>query len=207
MAVDTDVLASIEHFGSPFGFPQSLPNQPSIDQYMSSPHPTSAATPHSFHSSFFTNFKMDNPEPPVSFPAAMQEIDERSRSLSASRSHIGKAPLNRTKPARKLSMSETRPAGVRGRPPLPHPRTMSHSDAFSNARFGLGIGLNTHQEGQRTNSISPPESHPNFGVSIPLDSSWTSAAPSLVPGSFGSYGLADEAIMDRSEYAVYDANP
>jgi len=206
------MLTSLDHhhngfpLTSPFTFPQSLPNQSGIEQFMSSPQQgtmdlgNTSPHPHSFHAQFFNGFKLENPEPPVNFPLSGHEtdVDFRSRSLSSSRaSLVGKAPSSRIKPARKLSMSETRPTINRGRPLQPHPRTMSHNDGFS-GRFGLGIGLDTHREGQRTDSISPPDFNGAYGVSIPRheSSSWTSA-PSLVPGSFGSYSMPDEAIMDR----------
>ena len=211
MSIETDILTSLDqhHSGfpiaSPFSFPQSLPNQPSLDQFMSSPQSGSvdlsstSPHPHSLHASFFTGFKLENPEPPVNFPVNGHDGDHRSRSLSSSRaSLVGKAPSNRSKPPRKLSMSDTRPNINRGRPPQPHhPRTMSHNDGFS-GRYGLGIGLDTPQEGERTDSISPPEFNGTYGVSIPRHEaiSWTSA-PSLAPGSFGSYSMADEALMDR----------
>jgi len=210
MSIETDILTSLDQhhnmfpMPSPFAFPQSLPNQPSIEQFMSSPQSGSvdlggtSPHPHNFHASFFTGFKLENPEPPVSFPSMGLDIDHRSRSLSSSRaSLVGKAPSNRSKPPRKLSMSDTRPTINRGRPVNPHPRTMSHNDGFS-GRFGLGIGLDTHKEGERTDSISPPDFNGAYGVSIPRTDavSWTSA-PSLVPGSFGSYSMPDEAIVDR----------
>ncbi len=222
MTVETDMLASLDqsaHFAmtSPFSFAQSLPTQPTFDHYLD-PH---SSSPHvnSFHpGSVFDKFKFglsnDNPEPPINLSA-----NERVRSQSASRSsHIGKAPTARSRPTRKLSLSEARPpsAGLqqRGRSVQSartqtmsnHPRTMSQSDVFA-GRLGLGIGLDTHKEGERTDSVTPPDFGLNgtYGVSIPRNqagdaASWGSAgsAPSLLPGSIGSYGgNNDEAITER----------
>lgn len=193
MSIETDILTAIDQGNtgliSPFSFAHSLPSQPSLDQFITSPHSTSLDLDgHAFH--LFNNFKVENPEPPVNFPMA-DTTEQRARSLSSTRNIAGgKAPPAR----RKLSMTDSRPPVSRGRPVHPHPRTMSHSDAFS-GRFGLGIGLDTHKEGERTDSISPPEYNP-YGIPIPPSGVWPSSAPSLVPGSFGSYSYTDEAIMD-----------
>ena len=81
---------------------------------------------------------------------------------------------------------------------------MSQDDMFSN-RLGLGMGLDTHAEGEKTDSVSPPDFHLNgaYGVAIPRppveSSSWSHhrMAPGLVPGSFGSYsGVHDDAFLE-----------
>ena len=170
MAIETDILASLDPHQPPL-FPHSLP----AAQY--SPHfsPQSNSldldptSPHPFHPSLFAGFKFNhNPEPAVA-------IRPSSRSL------VPKKP-NRT---RKLSM-DTRPTPNRG--PVPHPRTMSHGDSFA----ARAMGLETHNE----RSISPPEYN---AYGIPIASSWnsTDGAPSLIPGSFGSYSMPEEAVMDR----------
>lgn len=223
MTIETDILTSLNQpnlhqqpMSSPFTFAQSLPNQ-----YMSSPHANSidmnqhqSSHNHTFPSSLFNGYKFgqgqDNPEPPLNFsimPSA--QYDQRSRSLSTSRAPVvGKAPSSRTRQPRKLSMNDGRPPTTgqtaRGRSSAVHPRTMSHNDVHP-GRMGLGIGLDTHKEGEQTDSVTPPDFQPNasYGVPIPRGiepSSWTShgSAPSLIRGSYGSYaGLHDEAILDR----------
>ena len=223
MTVGTDMLVSLDQsphlaMSSPFSFPQSLPNRPPFDHYLN--QQTSSPRSNPYHPvALFDGFKFgtstDNPEPPITL-----STDGRVRSLSASRSiNIGKAPSSRARPTRKLSMSEGRPPltgnpSQRGRsvqsarPPGlgSHPRTMSHSDVLA-GRLGLGIGLDTHKEGERTDSITPPDLSMmrTYGVSVSHTlpgnaASWGSggSAPSLVPGSIGSYGgTNDSAIMDR----------
>jgi len=214
MTIETDMLTSLDNsthlaMTSPFSLPQSLPNQPTFNHHFDI-HPLSPhAELHGFNTFHFGQ-STDNPEPPIRAPAA--------RSVSASRSpQNGKAPASRHRPARKLSLSDARPhqAGnqqrgrsiTSARPTTAqnHPRTMSHSDAF-NRRLGLGIGLDTHMEGERTDSITPPEygTGGHFGFTVSQGhsggpASWSSSTPSLVPGCFGSFtGNNDEAIADRS---------
>lgn len=219
MTIETDVLTSLDRsthlaMTSPFSFPQSLPNH---HRYMDAP---TSPLPQTYHpGSLFDGFNFsrstDNPEPPIQIP-----MNERMRSQSASQSQVDKAASCRARPIRKLSMTDARPPSAsqssqsRGRSmhsarPVSgnnHLRTLSQSDMLS-GRMGLGFGLDTHKEGERTDSVTPPELGMNgiYGISVPRPTagetaSWDSAgsAPSLQPGSLGSYGRNnDEVIMDR----------
>jgi hypothetical protein len=100
-------------------------------------------------------------------------VEDRSRSLSSTR--VGKAPPSHGRSARKLSMTDTRPARTQG------PRTMSFSYAEGHGLGGLGISLDTHFE--------RPDVMP-FGLPIPGRDAWDHAA---LPGqSFGT--TVDDAI-------------
>ncbi len=64
-----------------------------------------------------------------------------------------------------------------------------------------GLGLDTHKEGETTDSVSPPEfGYSPYGMSMPLRiqqrSAWngSSSVPSVMTGSFGT--TADEATSD-----------
>ena len=214
MAIETDILASLDRpqsavsQASPFSFSQSLPGHAAVDQMMTSPHSNSLNINdqnNNFHS-MFSHFKLgnDNPEPPIQFPGS--EIGHGPRSHSDTRqSHVGKAPVNKSRSGRMNSFSETRPVSQpRGRPQQLHPRTMSQSDSYPN-RMSLGIVLDTHKEDAKSNSLGAPDFNYSgtFGTSATRhsidSSSWTSIgrAPSLVPGSFGSYhGNQDDVITD-----------
>ena len=216
MTVETDMLASIDHCArlamtSSFSVPNPLSDSSMFDHYLdqnASSHATSYH-PGSFLDGFKFGHSLDNPEPPIKLP-----VDERVRSQSASGpSNIGKAPLSRVHPPRKLSLSEARRpcAGSQTRGGLvqtfghatDHNRTMSHSDV-SASRLCLAMGLDTRKEGERTDSISPIENGKNeaYDMSIARTApgetvSWGSnGTPSLVSGSLGSYGGNNEdAIM------------
>ena len=218
-AIETDMLRSFDnpaHLStpSPFSFTRPSPGHAALDNNMNRPF-TSPPQVTPFHPGLmFDGFKFgqstDNPEPPISL-----SNDDRARSHSVSRSlNVGRALSSQTRPIRHSSMNETRPLlfGEHSRdqsiqsaqPPSAFrpSRTLSQSDAYG-GQVGLGIGLDTHKEGKRTDSISPPE----FGLrsyDIPMsmlssDSTSWSSAPSLIPGSNGSYGgNNDDAIFDRS---------
>lgn len=219
-----------------FDIPMSSGDQSSLDHFMPSPHSSALSPSNASFtsSSLFGDFKFinrsDKPDAQGNFSTSvptqkdggfLNKPTERSRSQSTGRnSRVGKAPSAKgiTK-TRKLSMSDSRPpitngpGQARGRsshsvnrnPPTVHPRTMSHSDILPN-RLGLGVGLDTHKEGERTDSISPPDYMNDSGLSFTmprsgLDSaSWTSSTvPSLLPGSYGSYsGIHDDTLIDRS---------
>ncbi|WWC86687.1 uncharacterized protein L201_001564 [Kwoniella dendrophila CBS 6074] len=225
MTVETNFLASLMsgsphqmpmNMTSPYSFSSSLPTQThTFDYSMNSPLSTSADR---FHpSAMFTAMKFgthDNPEPPINF-GINEDADERSRSLSSTRSsQVGKAPSSRSRTARK-SMNDARPPPgsiqPRGRSTMPGRAQSFSGPAQGRATsqnggkpMGLGIGLDTHVEGEQTDSISPPDFGLNgtFGISIPrpeVDSiSWGSGSvPSMIPGSLGSFGeTIDEAIID-----------
>ncbi|WWC68159.1 uncharacterized protein I206_102082 [Kwoniella pini CBS 10737] len=227
MTVETNLLTSLMsgsphqmsmNMVSPYSFSSSLPAQThTFDYSMNSPLSTSADR---FHPAAIFNaikFGVDNPEPPINFGNEdNQSQDERSRSQSSSRSsHIGKAPSSRSRTARK-SMNDVRPPSgsiqPRGRT-----NVTGRAQSFSGAAqmgitntiheikpMGLGIGLDTHVEGEQTDSISPPDFglSGNFGMSIPHNEndnvSWGSGSvPSMVPGSLGSFGeTVDDAVID-----------
>jgi hypothetical protein len=141
--------------------------------------PFQAEPMYNFEQPVFGGFKFtDNPEPPI--------IADRSRSESASRAGVGKAPSSRSKPARKLSMTDTRPPRSAG------PRTMSFSQTEGH---GLGISLDTH--------IERPDTVPElYGVPIPprMSMPWdgVSSVPSILPGSMQSFGTTiDDVVIDR----------
>ncbi|WVR04808.1 hypothetical protein IAU60_001820 [Kwoniella sp. DSM 27419] len=217
MTVETEFLASLmsgaqPHHSissaSPFAFSSSLPIQNhTFDYGMTSPMTGSVDR---FHpAAIFTAMKFghDNPEPPVNLPES-----QRSRSQSSSRSsHIGKAPSSRSRSSRK-SMNDVRPA-----PGTIQPRGRStqvgRAHSFSGqaargssqtgAKMSLGIGLDTHVEGEQTDSISPPDYGlpGSFAMTIGQNdqdgASWgSSSIPSMLPGSLGSFGEADDPIVD-----------
>nr|XP_018265248.1 uncharacterized protein I303_01608 [Kwoniella dejecticola CBS 10117]OBR87406.1 hypothetical protein I303_01608 [Kwoniella dejecticola CBS 10117] len=228
MTVETNLLTSLMsgsphqmpmNMVSPYSFSTSLPTQThTFDYSMSSPLSTSADR---FHPAAIFNaikFGVDNPEPPINLGNEdNQSLDQRSRSQSSSRSsHIGKAPSSRSRSARK-SMNDARPPPgsiqPRGRSSLPG-RAQSFSGGgqigvipngqHEGKPMGLGIGLDTHVEGEQTDSISPPDFglNGNFGMSIPHNEndnvSWGSGSiPSMLPGSLGSFGeTIDDAIIE-----------
>ncbi|WRT64567.1 uncharacterized protein IL334_001499 [Kwoniella shivajii] len=223
MTVDTNILTSLMsgsphhipmNMASPFSFSSSLPTtQPhTFDYSMNSPTSTSADR---FHpASIFSAMKFghDNPEPPINI-VETANTEERSRSQSSSRSsHIGKAPSSRSRSGRK-SMNDVRPPSgsiqPRGRSAAPG-RAQSFSGQVRGSSqnggkpMGLGMGLDTHVEGEQTDSISPPDFGlpGTFGMSIPRNDhdaiSWGSGSlPSMIPGSIGSFGEnLDDAIID-----------
>jgi hypothetical protein len=212
MTVDTDLLASItlQHLPqpSPFAVHQSLP-----DAFLASPG-IPFDTPHTagFHpATFFNDFRFgnDNPEPPIDISSGSLP-DQRSRSRSATRNGGGKATPAKARSGRKMSMNDARPptsgslnrgrSAHSNRPGLStHHRTMSHSDA-GYGRHGLGVILDTHKEGQKTDSISPPEYGSNSAYGSVAygrleEGSWGSM-PSLIPGSIGSFAN-EEAVLGR----------
>ncbi|WWD21687.1 hypothetical protein CI109_106173 [Kwoniella shandongensis] len=230
MTVETNLLTSLmnasphhqpmNNMVSPFSFSQSLPaaqHQP-FEYNMTSPLSTS--NDHFHPAAIFNALKFGNehPEPPINLPPAPATGDsqQRSRSQSSSRSsHVGKAPTSRSRPGRK-SMNDARPppgAIQRGRSANGNGRTQSfqgHARTASqsqNKPMGLGIGLDTHVEGEPTDSISPPDfgMAGSFAMAIPRSdsmgapdgASWGSGSvPSIMPGSLGSFDTADDAIID-----------
>ncbi|OCF33840.1 hypothetical protein I317_01332 [Kwoniella heveanensis CBS 569] len=222
MTVETDFLASLMSsspqtnpltMASSFSFSSSLPAQThTFDYSIASPLSSSADR---FHPAAMFNalkFGHDNPEPPVNLPNE-PETQERSRSQSSSRSsNIGKAPSSRSRSARK-SMNDARPP-LGSIQPRGRSTQVNRAQSFSgHARgssqsggkpMGLGIGLDTHVEGEQTDSISPPDFGLNgtFAMAIPRTdndgASWGSGSiPSMIPGSIGSFvDTADEAIID-----------
>lgn len=144
-------------------------------------------------------FGNEHPEPPVSLPPAIDAIEQgshqRSRSQSSAHS-VGKAPSSRSRQARK-SMTDVRPP----RSSLQRGRSQGPTRPM-----GLGMSLDTHVEGEMTDSISPPDFGANgaFGLAIAAGrdsfnndtSSWASGSvPSMVPGSLGSFDT-DEVLVD-----------
>lgn len=111
------------------------------------------------------------------YPAPIIPVDDRSRSLS--RGSAGKAPRSRS--GRKGSMNDTRPTMPRVRTASARAMSYSHPDGRPI------LGLDTHLEGESTNSISPPDYA--FGIAA---HSWTGSLPSMQ--SFGT--TIDEAILD-----------
>jgi len=93
------------------------------------------------------------------------------------------------------------PRGRSAQPPRPtaaaHQRTMSQSDV--NFRMGMGVGLDTHREGERTDSISPPDYSLNgvYGTAVPrpMDIGSWGSVPSLMPGSMGSF-MQEDPLVD-----------
>ncbi|OCF58578.1 hypothetical protein L486_03065 [Kwoniella mangroviensis CBS 10435] len=231
MTVETNLLTSLMsgsphqipmNMVSPFSFSSSLPAQThTFDYSMNSPLSSSADRFHPAAMFSAMKFGNDNPEPPINFGNNEDQTanDERSRSQSSSRSsHVGKAPSSRSRSARK-SMNDARPPPgsiqPRGRSALPGRAQSFSGPGSAQARatsqngsgkpMGLGIGLDTHVEGEQTDSISPPDFGLNgsFGMSIPrteIDTvSWGSGSvPSMLqPGSLGSFGeTLDDAIID-----------
>ncbi|KAK8847603.1 hypothetical protein IAR55_005462 [Kwoniella newhampshirensis] len=229
MTVETNLLTSLMNpsphhqpmnMVSPFSFSQSLPaaHHQGFDYNMTAPFSNSAD--HFHPAAIFNALKFGNehPEPPVNLPPAPSTGDaqQRSRSQSSSRSsHVGKAPTSRSRSGRK-SMNDARPpsgAIQRGRSANGAGRTQSFQGYVRNASqnqskpMGLGIGLDTHVEGEPTDSISPPDfgMPGTFAMSIPRSdslggpdgASWGSGSiPSIMPGSMGSFDTADDAIID-----------
>ncbi|WVW78210.1 hypothetical protein I302_100161 [Kwoniella bestiolae CBS 10118] len=225
MTVETNLLTSLMsgsphqmpmNMVSPFSFSSSLPAQThTFDYSMNSPLSSSADRFHPAAMFSAMKFGNDNPEPPINL-ANNEDPNQRSRSQSSSRSsHVGKAPSSRSRSARK-SMNDARPPPgsiqPRGRSTQPGraqsfsgPAQVRASSQSGNGKpMGLGIGLDTHVEGEQTDSISPPDFGLNgsFGMSIPRTEtdtiSWGSGSvPSMLPGSLGSFGeTMDDAIID-----------
>lgn len=227
MTVDTDLLASLMSGGShqsadrgqfnlppsSFSFSQSLPvRHHSFDYSLPSPLSTSINIAGHMRNSISggtgansggvfnaVKFGNEHPEPPVSLPPAMDGIEQgshqRPRSQSSSHS-VGKAPSSRSRQARK-SMTDVRPP----RSSLQRGRSQGPTRPM-----GLGVSLDTHVEGEMTDSISPPDFGANgaFGLAIASGrdsfnndtSSWASGSvPSMVPGSLGSFDT-DEVLVD-----------
>ncbi|WVQ79849.1 hypothetical protein IAT38_001949 [Cryptococcus sp. DSM 104549] len=220
---------------SPFSFSQSLPaRHHSFDYSMPSPLSNSVNGGDQFHPAAMfgaLKFGNDNPEPPINLPPAptvgggtpgapaQNPTSPQARSSSQS----GKAPSSRSRSARK-SMSDARPSRAsiqRGRsttanvpatatangPTSPYARTPSTGPG-SGKPMGLGIGLDTHVEGEPTDSISPPDFGVStaFGLSIPRVAGNTGAHPGDpgswgsngmgMPGSMGSFETADDTIVE-----------
>lgn len=198
---------------SPFSFSQSLPvRHHSFDYSLPSPLSTSINIAGHMRNNIsggtgvnsggvFNTVKFGNehPEPPVSLPPAIDAIEQgshqRSRSQSSAHS-VGKAPSSRSRQARK-SMTDVRPP----RSSLQRGRSQGPTRPM-----GLGMSLDTHVEGEMTDSISPPDFGANgaFGLAIAAGrdsfnndtSSWASGSvPSMVPGSLGSFDT-DEVLVD-----------
>ncbi|WVQ75820.1 hypothetical protein IAR50_005453 [Cryptococcus sp. DSM 104548] len=215
MTVDTDLLTSLmssphtnthesrgqyNNMASPFNFSQSLPiRHHSFDYSMPSPLSTSInVAEHLRNSSLYgapVKFGNEHPEPPINFSST--DVPDGQRSRSQSTSNVGKAPSSRSRQSRK-SMTDVRPPRgsiQRGRSQGPG----------TGKPMGLGVDLETHVEGELTDSISPPDFGANsaFGLAIPhhdsinTDSgSWGSGSvPGMVPGSLGSYDN-DEVIVE-----------
>ncbi|CAK9785586.1 unnamed protein product [Cutaneotrichosporon oleaginosum] len=177
MTVDSSILSSLMNSSQSFSFgPGSMSNQAPFDYNMVSPQQQvidlpGGTSPHSFqpHAMFgHLNFGAENREPPIlssSMDNASGQHNEptnRSRSQSSSRSsHIGKAPVARSRPARKLSMNETKPnlSSMRGRTMQP-PRSMS---------FQTDSKPNLVNLGPRHNSITSADYafDQQYGISIP----------------------------------------
>ncbi|KAK4683670.1 hypothetical protein P7C73_g6563, partial [Tremellales sp. Uapishka_1] len=156
----------------------------------------------------FPSFKFGNehPEPPITLPTTTphqnhhqaSQPDQRSRSQSSSRSsNIGKAPVSRVKPGRKMSMGDARPTSSsvlqqRGRSMQPLRNYPGNAPRATSQHQENGRPmLDTHKEGERTDSVSPPDfCYSPFGISIPTSlgegSIWTGSVPSALAGSFGA---------------------
>lgn len=179
MTVDSSILNSLMN-SQPFSFgPGSMSNQPPFDYNMVSPQQSvidlpSGTSPHSFqpHAMFgHLNFGAENREPPILSSSLdhnggshnNHESTNRSRSQSSSRSsHIGKAPVPRSRNGRKLSMNDAKPnmSSIRGRTMAP-PRSMSFQTESKPNLMGLGP--------QRANSITSADYafEQQYGISIP----------------------------------------
>lgn len=202
----------------PFSFgPGSMSNQPPFDYNMVSPPPAvidlpSGTSPHSFqpHAMFgHLNFGAENREPPIlsssldnnNAGGTNNDHPHRSRSQSSSRSsHIGKAPVPRSRNGRKLSMNDAKPnmSSVRGRTMQP-PRSMSFQTESKPNLMGLGP--------QRANSITSADYafEQQYGISIPRNdfgrSLWgpSGSAPSGLVDSMPAFGTSADgtAPLDR----------
>jgi hypothetical protein len=142
------------------------------------------------HQPFFQpyNYNLDLLPPmpvPVPVPVATPvpsaaATEERSRSLS--RGSAGKAKAPRSRSGRKGSMTDVKPTIARVRTASNRAMSYSHPDGR------LGLGLDTHLEHQRTNSVSPPD------YAYGLASSWNGSGSLPSMQSFGT--TIDEAIID-----------
>lgn len=228
--IQTEILHSLGdnhlRISSPFAFDQASADHRLHDRYRPSSQMAAVdlafSSPQSvgFHpSSLFQGFEFgkEHPEPPINLSPSAPAARIRSESVSRPGSKSAKSLAGRRN-ARKLSMNDANPSTVsRGRslqssarPQLVqgHYRTMSFGGDVYTGPMGLGIELDTHKEGQRTDSISPPDydmsglygkaisrQHSAVGV---LESSWHSSVPSLLSGSIDSYiGINDDVIIDR----------
>ncbi|WVN87266.1 uncharacterized protein L203_102443 [Cryptococcus depauperatus CBS 7841] len=215
MTVETDLLASLmsgappqpqsnergqyPHIALPYHFSQSMPvRQHSFDYSMPSPLSTGITLSEHFRAPTFNPLKFGNehPEPPINIPTPASNANNSPNPQRRS-SSVGKAPPNKTRQNRK-SMNDVRPA--RGAI-VRNPRTSSQGP---HKPMALRVGLDTHVEGELTDSISPPEfGGTSFGLAIPRNdsmpdgASWGSGSvPSMVPGSFGSFDTNDDVIVD-----------
>jgi hypothetical protein len=196
-----DLLASLDtpQMTSPF---YSQPTLPPANTYITSPHSTTSEIPFgsspttTFPGGFNFQFSGEHREPPINFspPGDDRARSQSSKSLEFSKGHM-RAGM------RKLSMNESVFQNQqRGRPAQLHPRAMSQSQGdMYRSSLGLGIGLETHHEGQTTDPMSMSTW---YGMQIPRRSSVhgylegynnSSGAPPLVSGSLNS----DDAILDR----------
>jgi hypothetical protein len=196
MTVDSSILSSLMNPAQSFSFgPGSMPNQTPFDYNMVSPQQQvmdlpGGTSPHSFqpHAMFgHLNFGAENREPPILSSSLdnnggqTHEATNRSRSQSSSRSsHIGKAPVARSRTGRKLSMNETKPnlSSIRGRAAQP-PRSMS---------FQTDSKPNLMNLGPRANSITSADYafEQQYGISIPR--------PDFRTGLWGPSGSAPSGM-------------